>query len=493
MAKLINSAYDKKFERNYLTVLDCKNIYDSHENDGIIEYKSNKKIDNIQVCGWIHIFRKQKNMIFINLNDGSTVECISLVLDEERTQDFEQLKLQVKKGSSLRATGDYIYNKARDAFEFVVKECKVYGTVDAAKYPISKNKMSLETIRENPHLRIRTLIISSIMRIRDTLAQATHQYFNSIGCKYVHTPILTTNDCEGAGETFTVTTQYPQTKDDKPIYFGSDKKELFGRGVNLTVSGQLHGETYAAGLGDIYTFGPTFRAENSNTNKHLCEFWMIEPELTFIDFKQLQDLSEDYVKYCISSVLEHNLSDLQFLQKRNERLIERLGNIIKNDFARVSYTDAIKIIQAAQAGGRQFEESVEWGSDLATEHERFLAEEHFKRPTFVTDYPTEIKSFYMKTNDEDGGKTVQATDLLVPGIGELIGGSMREENYDKLISRMTETQQKELSWYLDLRRYGTTPHGGFGLGFERLVQLVTGTHNIRDVIPYPRYPKHCTF
>ena len=441
--------------------------------------------ESVTVCGWVHIFRKQKNIIFINLNDGSTAECLSIVVDDKYS-DFEKIKSNVKKGSSLRVEGNVIYNNERDCVEMVATNITIYGHVDAAKYPISKNKMSLETIRENPHLRIRTLIISSIMRIRDTLAQATHKFFREQGCHYVNTPILTTNDCEGAGETFTVTSQYPTKKDDKPIYYNSNKTELFGQGVNLTVSGQLHGETYAAGLGDIYTFGPTFRAENSNTNKHLCEFWMIEPELTFIDFKQLQDLAEDYVKYSISQVLMYNEDDLYFLEKRNEGLVSRLKRIVANDFARVTYTDAIEILK-----DKEFEQNVEWGDDLATEHERYLAEVHFKRPTFVTDYPTKIKSFYMKTNENDN--TVQATDLLVPGIGELIGGSMREDDYDKLVYRMTDTQIKELDWYLDLRRFGTTPHGGFGLGFERLVQLVTGTHNIRDVIPYPRYPKHCSF
>jgi asparaginyl-tRNA synthetase len=459
------------FKRSYIKINDIINVN-----------------NNYTVCGWVHIFRKQKNIIFIDLNDGSTPECLSIVIDSVKIKDFDDIKSRVKKGSSLRVEGVVIFNESRCCNEMIAKNIIIYGEVDAAKYPISKNKMSLETIRENPHLRIRTLMISSIMRIRDTLAQATHKYFSNIGCRYVNTPILTTNDCEGAGETFTITSQYPTNKDDKPIYYGSDKKELLGRGVNLTVSGQLHGETYAAGLGDIYTFGPTFRAENSNTNKHLCEFWMIEPELSFINFKELQDLAEDYVKYCISQVIMYNEDDLYFLEKRNEDLVFRLKEIVCEDFARVTYTEVIDILNNCD---KEFEQKVEWGDDLSTEHERYLAEEHFKKPTFVKDYPTKIKSFYMKTNEDEN--TVQATDLLVPGIGELIGGSMREEDYDKLCSRMTKTQRKELNWYLDLRRYGTTPHGGFGLGFERLVQLVTGTHNIRDVIPYPRYPKHCTF
>lgn len=444
---------------------------------------------SINVCGWVHIIRKQGTMLFILLNDGSTPKNISIVFSPEFCfiEKYQEIINKIKKGVSIKITGKFVKSiKENQPYELQGSDCIIYGTVDAAKYPISKNKMGLETIRENLHLRIRTQTIAAVMRIRNTLAKETHNYFQNIGCKYIHTPVLTTNDCEGAGECFTVTSQYPNDEKPKPFY---RKNELFKRPVYLTVSGQLHGESYATALGDIYTFGPTFRAENSNTAKHLCEFWMIEPELSFIDFNDLMNLSEDYVKYCLKSVLDQNINDLELLQKTQNydyNIIDSLKNIVKNNFIKVSYTDAIDILSNCD---KNFEEKVEWGIDLSTEHERYLVEEHFKLPTIVTDYPKEIKSFYMKENDDN--KTVSAMDMLVPGIGELIGGSMREDNYDILVSKMNDKMKKDLSWYLDLRRYGTVPHGGFGLGFERLVLLTTGMKNIRDVIPYPRYPKHC--
>lgn len=448
-------------------------------------FESNDKYlnENITICGWVHIFRKQSNIAFIIMNDGSTAQNLMVVFDESHMDMVKTLK----KGSSLKVSGKLITSlKENQPYELVGTNVTIYGHVDAALYPISKNKLNLETIREHLHLRIRTQTIAAVMRIRNTLANETHNFFQSNGCKYVNTPLLTTNDCEGAGETFTVTTQYPSDEKPKAMY---RKNELFKRPVYLTVSGQLHGESYATALGDIYTFGPTFRAENSNTAKHLCEFWMIEPELSFIDFKQLQDLAEDYVKHCIGQVLIKNIDDLELLQTTQQydyNLIDTLKTIMNNKMVRVSYTDAIDILKNATV---EFEEKVDWGIDLSTEHERYLVEKHFKLPTIVTDYPTEIKSFYMKTNEDS--KTVMAMDMLVPGIGELIGGSMREEDYDKLASRMTPQMIKDLSWYMDLRKYGTVPHGGFGLGFERLVLLVSGMKNIRDTIPFPRYPKHC--
>lgn len=457
--------------------------------DDIFKDPENFLNNKITICGWIHLIRKQGQMLFILLNDGSTSKHINIVFSPEycSIEKYENFLNQAKKGSSIKIFGMFVKSiKENQDYEIQGIDGEIYGNVDASKYPISKNKMGLETIRENLHLRIRTQTIASVMRIRNTLAKETHNYFQSIGCKNVNTPILTTNDCEGAGECFTVTSQYPNDEKPKSLY---RKNELFKKPVYLTVSGQLHGESYATALGDIYTFGPTFRAENSNTAKHLCEFWMIEPELSFINFNDLMDLSEDYVKYCISHVLKENIDDLILLQKTqkyNYNIIDSLKTIVQNKFIRVSYTDAIDILSNCD---KTFEEKVEWGIDLSTEHERYLVEEHFKLPTIVTNYPKEIKSFYMKENDDN--KTVAAMDLLVPGIGELIGGSMREDNYDILVSKMTDKMKKDLSWYLDLRRYGTVPHGGFGLGFERLVLLTTGMKNIRDVIPYPRYPKHC--
>ena len=438
------------------------------------------------VAGWIHNIRKQPPMAFIQMTDGSSSQQLQLVCSPEHSEQFQDVFDKASKGASIEVLGKLEKSiKENQLFDFIVLQLTVLGECNNATYPIKKKGNTLEYLRQFEHMRIRTPIIESVMRIRNTLAKATHDFFQSHQFKYVHTPVLTTNDCEGAGECFTVTTQYPTDEKPKAMY---RKNELFKKPAFLTVSGQLHGESYACGLGDIYTFGPTFRAENSNTTRHLCEFWMIEPELCFTDLTQLMNLSEDYVKFCINRVLEDNMIDLETLTRLDKELIERLKLIVGNKFVRIPYSEAIDILTKTT---KVFEEPVSWGIDLASEHERYLAEEYFKLPTILYDYPKDIKSFYMKVNSDE--KTVQAMDMLVPGIGELIGGSMREDNYQKLDTIMKDKGISGLEWYLDLRKYGSVPHGGFGLGFERLVLLSTGIKNIRDVIPYPRYPKHCKY
>ena len=382
---------------------------------------------------------------------------------------------------------------AGQSVEVQAEQIEILGTC-AEDYPMQKKGQSFEYMRTHAHMRLRTNTFGAVFRIRHNLAYAIHKYFHDHGFFYFHTPIITASDCEGAGQMFQVTTQnlYTLKKDEEGKIDYSD--DFFGKPTSLTVSGQLEGELGATALGAIYTFGPTFRAENSNTPRHLAEFWMIEPEIAFYDIHDNMDLAEDFIKYCVKWALEHCADDLEFLNKMIDKsLLERLHFVVEHDFVRLTYTEGIQILEEAVANGHKFEFPVHWGTDLASEHERYLVEEHFKRPVILTDYPKEIKAFYMKMNED--GKTVRAMDVLFPQIGEIIGGSEREESYDKLKARIDELQipMKDMWWYLDTRRFGTCPHSGFGLGFERLVLFVTGMQNIRDVIPFPRTPKTADF
>ena len=446
--------------------------------------------ETINVSGWLTTIRKQSknSFAFGTLNDGSCQNNLQLIFSSEYTnkEELENFLQNSTTGVSIQASGKVVESPAKGQdIELQVSSCKVLGTVDAKTYPMSKKRHGLEHLRKFEHLRPRTNVIRAVAKVRNQCAKSTHDFFQNLGFQYIHTPLLTANDCEGAGETFTVTSQYPKTEKPTSIY---KRKEFFGKPVNLTVSGQLHGESYACALGEIYTFGPTFRAENSNTSRHLAEFWMIEPEVCFINLDDLMNLAESYLKHCITSVLQNCKSELEFLNGKflDPTLISKLNHIMEKPFKRISYTQAIEELQKAD---KEFEEKPEWGIDLPSEHERYLAEEKYKCPVIVYNYPEKIKSFYMKKNTD--GKTVQAMDVLVPQIGEIIGGSMREDNYQTLKEKMEEKEISGLDWYLDLRKYGSVPHGGFGLGFERLVQLCSGMTNIRDVIPYPRYPKHC--
>ncbi len=429
-------------------------------------------------------------MQFVQLNDGSSVNNIQVVLDMTRFTD-EQLK-PVTTGSSVRVTGKLVESMGKgQTSEIQAETIELYGTADPASYPLQKKGHSLEFLREIAHLRPRTNFFGSVLRIRSSLAFAIHKFFNERGFYYFHTPLITASDCEGAGAMFQVTTldlnNLPKDEEGKVDY----SKDFYAKPTALTVSGQLEGELGATALGQIYTFGPTFRAENSNTPRHLSEFWMIEPEMAFYDISDNMDLAEEFVKYCINYALEHNIDDIRFLSERfDKELEERLRFVVDNDFVRLTYTEGVKILEES---GRKFEFPVHWGTDLQSEHERYLVEEHFKKPVILTDYPKEIKAFYMKQNED--GKTVRAMDVLFPNIGEIIGGSEREENYDKLLNRIEELDipMKDMWWYLDTRRFGTVPHSGFGLGFERLVLFVTGMTNIRDVIPFPRTPGKAEF
>ena len=442
----------------------------------------------VDVKGWVRTRRGNKNVQFIALNDGSTIKNLQIVVALDRFTDEELLKL-VTTGSAIHAQGPLVESQGKgQTVELQADDLQVYGTADST-YPLQKKGHTMEFLREKAHLRPRTNTFGAVLRIRHALAFAVHDFFNSKGFNYFHTPLITASDCEGAGAQFQVTTlpldELPRTEDGQVDY----SKDFFGKMASLTVSGQLEGELGATALGCIYTFGPTFRAENSNTPRHLSEFWMIEPEMAFYEIEDNMDLAEEFIKYCIGYALEHCADDIQFLNDIFDKgLIERLKFVLHNDFVRLPYTEGIKILEAS---GRKFEFPVYWGVDLASEHERFLVEEHFKKPVILTDYPKEIKAFYMKLNDD--GKTVRAMDVLFPGIGEIIGGSQREEDYDKLKARMDELGLKGMDWYLDTRRYGSVPHSGFGLGFERLVLFVTGMQNIRDVIPFPRYPGNCEY
>ena len=446
----------------------------------------------VNVRGWVRTHRSSKAVDFIALNDGSTIKNVQIVVDPS-TVDESVLK-QITTGSCLSVNGVLVESPAAgQASEIQCREIELYGTC-GNDYPMQKKGQSFEYMRQYAHLRLRTNTFGAVMRIRHNMAMAIHTYFHEKGFFYFHTPIITASDCEGAGEMFQVTTQnlYDLKKDENGSIVYTD--DFFGKMTSLTVSGQLEGELGATALGAIYTFGPTFHAENSNTPRHLAEFWMIEPEVAFIDLNDLMDLEEDFIKYCVRWALEHCKDDLEFLNKMIDKtLLSRLQSVLEGSFVRLPYTEGIRILEEAVAAGHKFEFPVSWGMDLASEHERYLVEHHFKRPVIMTDYPKDIKAFYMKQNAD--GKTVQGTDVLFPQIGEIIGGSVREENYDKLMTRINELSipMKDMWWYLDTRKFGTCPHGGFGLGFERLILFVTGMQNIRDVIPFPRTPKNADF
>ncbi len=466
---------------------------------------SDKANYEVTVKGWVRTFRNNQ---FIALNDGSTNSNLQVVVDFENTDPL--LLKRITTGAAIGVTGEVIPSLGKgQKVEIKAKHMEIYGDSDPEAYPLQPKKHSLEFLREIAHLRFRTNTFGAVFRVRHALAFAVHKFFNDKGFVYLHTPIITASDAEGAGEMFRVTTldmkKPPLTPEGEIDY----KEDFFGRSTNLTVSGQLEGELGAMAFGEIYTFGPTFRAENSNTARHLAEFWMIEPEMAFYDLKDNMDLAEEFIQYVIRYVLENNREDLEFLAQRlaeeekqkpqAERselgLIEKLEFVLNNQFERISYTEAIEILKNSKPNkNKKFQYPVEdWGTDLQSEHERYLVEKHFKKPVILTDYPAAIKSFYMKQNED--GKTVRAMDILFPGIGEIVGGSQREENYDKLVGRMKELHipVEELYWYLDTRRFGTCPHAGFGLGFERLVLFVTGMTNIRDVIPFPRTPKNAEF
>lgn len=446
----------------------------------------------VVVKGWVRTHRSSKAVDFIALNDGSTIKNIQIVVDPSKI-NADTLK-SITTGACLCVTGTLVESQGKgQSVEIQCKNIEVYGLC-GSDYPMQKKGQSFEYMRQHAHMRLRTNTFGAVMRIRHNMAFAIHQYFHEHGFFYFHTPLITASDAEGAGEMFQVTTQnlndLKKGEDGKVCY----EDDFFGKMTSLTVSGQLEGELGATALGQIYTFGPTFRAENSNTPRHLAEFWMIEPEIAFIDLPELMDLEEDFIKYCVRWALDNCKDDLDFLNSMIDKtLLDRLQGVLKNDFVRLTYTDGVKILEEAAANGHKFEFPVSWGMDLASEHERFLVEHHFKKPVIMYDYPKEIKAFYMKINED--GKTVQGTDVLFPQIGEIIGGSVREENLEKLTSEIERRHipMKDMWWYLDTRKYGTCPHGGFGLGFERLILFVTGMQNIRDVIPFPRTPKNAEF
>lgn len=446
----------------------------------------------VVVKGWVRTHRSSKAVDFIALNDGSTIKNIQVVVDPSKI-NADTLK-SITTGACLSVTGILVESQGKgQRVEIQCKDIEIYGLC-GSDYPMQKKGQSFEYMRQHAHLRLRTNTFGAVMRVRHNMAIAIHQYFHEHGFFYFNTPLITASDAEGAGEMFQVTTQ-----DLNDLKKGSDGKvsyedDFFGKMTSLTVSGQLEGELGATALGQIYTFGPTFRAENSNTPRHLAEFWMIEPEVAFIDLPDLMDLEEDFIKYCVRWALDNCKDDLDFLNTMIDKtLLERLQGVLKNDFVRLTYTDGIKILEEAAVNGHKFEFPVSWGMDLASEHERFLVEHHFKKPVIMYDYPKDIKAFYMKVNED--GKTVQGTDVLFPQIGEIIGGSVREENLEKLTSEIEHRHipMKDMWWYLDTRKYGSCPHGGFGLGFERLILFVTGMQNIRDVIPFPRTPKNAEF
>lgn len=451
-------------------------------------YKSSKEYENkeVKVAGWVKSARGGKAFGFIDLNDGSCFKGVQIVFDAEKLSNFDEVS-KLNTGSSIVCTGTFILTpEARQPFEIQAKSVEVLSATDS-EYPLQKKKMTLEFLREQAYLRPRTNTYSAVFRIRSECAFAIHKFMNEEGFVYVHTPILTKSDCEGGSELFKVSTQdiYAPNSSLKP------EDELFGGKVYLTPTGQLEGEAFALAFGKIYTFGPTFRAENSNTTRHANEFWMMEPEIAFCDLNGLMDFEEKMIKYIINHLLEKCPDELEFCNKNIDNgLIERLKLVASSNFGRITYTNAIEELKK---NNDKFEYKVEWGSDIQTEHEKYLSEVVFKKPVFVTNYPKEIKAFYMK--QDEGGKTVSAVDLLVPGIGELTGGSQRETDYDKLITRMNELglKQGDYWWYLNLRKYGSVEHSGFGIGFERLVMYVTGMSNIRDVELFPRTPNNCEY
>jgi asparaginyl-tRNA synthetase len=462
-------------------------------------------LDQVEIKGWVRTFRAKR---FIALNDGSTLHNIQCVVDFENTE--EATLKRITTGAAVSIVGELIESQGKgQSVEIIVKSLDILGDSDPETYPIQPKKHSFEFLRENAHLRTRTNTFSAVMRLRSSLSFAVHKYFNDNGFNYMHTPIITGSDAEGAGEMFRVSTLNQKKP---PLTENGDidhSQNFFGKDTNLTVSGQLEAETYAMSLGKVYTFGPTFRAENSNTSRHLSEFWMIEPEVAFMDLAGNMDLAEDFMKSVIAYVLEHNADDIAFLDKRlfeEEKtkpqaqrseltLLEKLKFVVDNNFKRVSYTEAIDILRNSKPNKKKKFNYIieEWGADLQSEHERFLVEKHFKCPVILFDYPANIKAFYMRLNED--GRTVRAMDILFPGIGEIVGGSQREERLDVLKEKMAvlDIPEEELWWYLDLRKYGTAVHSGFGLGFERLVMFVTGMTNIRDVIPYPRTPQNAEF
>lgn len=446
----------------------------------------------VTVKGWVRTRRDSKQVSFIAMNDGSMVGNLQIVADPATIDDATLRR--VTTGACLSVSGRLVESQGKgQSFEVQAAQIEILGDADAT-YPLQKKGHTWEYLREVAHLRPRTNSFGAVFRIRNAMAFAIHKFFHDRGFVYFHTPLITSSDAEGAGQMFQVTTldiaNPPRTADGKVDY----SQDFFGSPTSLTVSGQLEGELAATALGAIYTFGPTFRAENSNTPRHLAEFWMIEPEMAFYDIADNMDLAEEFIKFCVQWALDNCMEDLEFLNKMvDNELLDRLRFVTSHDFVRLPYTEGIKILEEAVAGGRKFEFPVFWGADLASEHERYLVEEHFKRPVILTDYPKEIKAFYMKQNDD--GKTVRAMDVLFPKIGEIIGGSEREADYTKLVTRMEEmgVPVESMQWYLDTRRFGSAPHSGFGLGFERLVLFVTGMTNIRDVIPFPRTPKNAEF
>ena len=449
--------------------------------------------ENIIVKGWVRTRRGNKNVSFIALNDGSTINNIQIVVDNANFDENELKKITT--GACIGVNGVLVQSMGKgQTVEVQATSIEVYGEADPETYPLQKKGHSMEFLRDIAYLRPRTNTFGAVFRIRHNMAMAIHTFFHQRGFYYFHTPLITASDCEGAGQMFTVTTMdlenLPKNEEGKVDY----SQDFYGKHASLTVSGQLEGELGALSLGEIYTFGPTFRAENSNTPRHLSEFWMIEPEMSFYDIADNMQLAEDFVKFCLKWALDNCKDDIQFLNDMfDKELIDRINFVLQNEFVRLTYTEGIQILEEAIKNGKKFEFRVGWGTDLQSEHERYLVEEHFKRPVILTDYPKEIKSFYMKQNED--GKTVRAMDVLFPKIGEIIGGSEREADYDKLKTRAAEmgVPEKDIWWYLNTRRWGSAPHSGFGLGFERLLLFVTGMTNIRDVIPFPRTPNNLEF
>ena len=447
----------------------------------------------VLVKGWVRTKRGNREIAFIALNDGSTIKNVQIVVD--KNSETESILPRITTGACIGVRGDLVESLGSgQAVEIHAKDIEIFGECDPMRFPLQKKDTSFEYLRTVAHMRPRTNTFGAVLRLRSQMAYAIHEYFHKRGFVYLHTPLITASDCEGAGQMFQVTTldlnNVPKNKKGEPDY----SKDFFGKQTNLTVSGQLEGELGATALGEIYTFGPTFRAENSNTPRHLAEFWMIEPEMAFYDIKDNMDLAEDFIKSLVRYALDNCRDDIQFLNDRYDNtLIERLEGVINTEFVRLSYTEGIEILKEAIANGHKFEYPVDWGTDLQSEHERFLVEEHFGKPVILTDYPKDIKAFYMKQNED--GKTVRAMDVLFPKIGEIIGGSERESDLGKLEARVNELQmsRKGLEWYIDTRRFGSCPHSGFGLGFERLLLFITGMQNIRDVIPFPRTPKNAEY
>ena len=450
--------------------------------------------DTLTIQGWVRTKRASKKFTFIEVNDGSAMKGIQVIAGEE-IPDYAASMDRISTGASVQITGKLAESPGKgQRVEIQATEVEVFGESDGETYPLQKKRHSFEFLRGIGHLRSRTNTLGAVFRVRNACATAIHQFFQAQDFLWMHTPILTASDCEGAGEMFTVTRfnldDIPTDNSGKTDY----SQDFFGKPAYLTVSGQLEAEIMAMAFSNVYTFGPTFRAENSNTSRHLAEFWMVEPEMAFCDLQGNADLAEAFLKYIFSYVLEHCADDMAFFNERIDKtVLERANNIIESEFARVTYSEAIALLEAAIKAGKTFDYDVSWGIDLQSEHERYLAEDHFKKPVIVTDYPASIKAFYMRLNDD--GKTVAAMDVLAPGIGEIIGGAQREERLDVLERRIEEAglPQEDYWWYLDLRRYGTVPHAGFGLGFERLVQFITGMTNIRDVIPFPRTPDNLDF